>query len=157
MTQLHLKISSSFSRGIKTSNDKRFVIQQKANEDCKPVFRGKNIKAYKLNWNNEYIWYRPALMKEKIGSVSYTKEFFEVPEKIVTQRVNSSSQLLAAYDNEQNYFLDTVNVSRYDSWDKKTSLKLLCGLLNSKLISTPGIVINTKCQQLESTKFILFQ
>ncbi|WP_140936938.1 Eco57I restriction-modification methylase domain-containing protein [Sphingobacterium lumbrici] len=124
-----------FSRGIKTSDDKRFVKQQKENADCKPVFRGKNIKAYKLNWNNEYVWYRPDLMKEKVGSVSYTKEFFEVKEKIVTQRVNSSSQLLVAYDNEQNYFLDTVNVSRYESWDKETSLKYLCGILNSKLIN----------------------
>ena len=124
-----------FSRGIKTSDDKRFIKKAQVNNDCKPVFRGKNIKAYKLNWNNEYVWYRPDLMKEKVGSVSHTKEFFEVKEKIVTQRVNSSSQLLVAYDTNQSYFLDTVNVSRYESWDKQTSLKFICGVLNSKLIN----------------------
>lgn len=52
-----------------------------------------------------------------------------------TQRVNSSMQLLCAYDMGKNYFLDTTNVSRYETWDKKTSLKYLCALLNSKVIN----------------------
>lgn len=124
-----------FSRGIKTSNDKRFIVNEKQNDDCKKVFRGKNIKAYSLNWNKEYIWYRPDLMREKVGCVPYTKDFFETPEKLITQRVNSSSQLLVTYDNSQNYFLDTTNVSKYSTWDKNVSLKYLCGLLNSKVLN----------------------
>ena len=124
-----------FSRGIKTSDDNRFIGRQHKNSDYKKIFRGKNIKAYQLNWDGEYIWYRPDLMKEKVGSVSYSKDFFEVPEKIVIQRVNSSMQLLCAYDDGQNYFLDTTNVSRYKDWTKKTSLKYLCALLNSSVIN----------------------
>ena len=124
-----------FSRGIKTSNDNRFILKECKDNDCFKVFRGKNIKAYSLNWNGEYIWYRPDLMKEKVGCVPNSKDFFEAPEKLVTQRVNSSFQLLVTYDSEQNYFLDTVNVSRYSSWNKEVSLKYLCGLLNSKLIN----------------------
>ena len=124
-----------FSRGIKTSNDERFILDNPKDKFCKPVYRGKNIKAYQMNWANEYIWYRPDLMKEKVGSVSYTKEFFEVPEKIVTQRINSSMQLLCAYDNKQNYFLDTTNVSRYEDWNRKVSLKYICALLNSRVIN----------------------
>jgi len=124
-----------FSRGIKTSDDNRFISFVQKDAYSKKVYRGKNIKAYQLNWAGEYIWYKPELMKEKVGSVSYTKEFFEVPEKIVTQRVNSSMQLLCTYDNEQNYFLDTTNVSRYNDWDKSVSMKYICALLNSKLIN----------------------
>ena len=124
-----------FSRGIKTSDDKKFIINEQRNSDCKKVYRGRNIKAYQLNWNGEYIWYRPDLMRQKVGCVPHTKEFFDVPEKLVTQRVNSSRQLLVAYDNQQNYFLDTTNVSNYSTWDGKTPLKYLCGLLNSKLIN----------------------
>jgi tRNA1(Val) A37 N6-methylase TrmN6 len=124
-----------FSRGIKTSDDSRFIHTSAKNKDYKKVFRGKNIKGFEMNWNGEYVWYRPDLMKEKVGSVSYTKEFFEVPEKLVTQRVNSSMQLLCAYDDNRNYFLDTTNVSRYETWDKKTSLKYLCAILNSKVIN----------------------
>jgi hypothetical protein len=125
-----------FSRGIKTSNDKRFIHKNNSlNSEYFPVFRGKNIKSFHLNWGGEYILYRPDLMKEKVGCVPHRKEFFSVPEKIVTQRVNSSMQLQAAYDAEQNYFLDTVNVSRFDTFQKNCSLKALCGILNSKVIN----------------------
>ena len=123
----------TFSRGIKTSDDKRFVSTTQNNSEYKKVFRGRNIRAYQLNWNGEYIWYRPDLMREKVGCVPHTKEYFEVPEKLITQRI--SRQLLVAYDNQQNYFLDTTNVSNYHTWDKKTPIKYLCGLLNSKLIN----------------------
>lgn len=129
-----LKAHIQFSRGVKTSNDTKFI-KTTCSNDCKKVYRGRNIKAYQLNWAGEYLWYRPDLMREKVGCVPHSKEFFEVPEKLVTQRVNSSYQLLVAYDNERQYFLDTVNVSNYQTWNKTTSLKYLCGLLNSKLIN----------------------
>ena len=132
---LRLKDIVKFSRGIKTSDDKRFIHSQAANNEYKKVFRGKNIKAYSLNWGGEYVWYRPDLMKEKVGCLPHTRDFFEVPEKLVTQRVNSSMQLLVAYDNEQNYFLDTTNVSNYYTINKSFSLKFICGILNSKLIN----------------------
>ncbi|MBN1820117.1 MAG: N-6 DNA methylase, partial [Prolixibacteraceae bacterium] len=124
-----------FSRGVKTSNDSRFIHREKKDTDYKPVFRGRNIKAYSLNWDGEYIWYRPDLMKEKVGCLPHTKKFFEVPEKLITQRVNSSMQLLVTYDNSQNYFLDTTNVSRYESWDGIHSMKFIAGVLNSKLVN----------------------
>ena len=124
-----------FSRGVKTSNDTRFVVPNKKDDDCKKVYRGRNLKAYQLNWAGEYLWYRPDLMREKVGCVPHSKGFFEVPEKLVTQRVNSSYQLLVAYDDSQQYFLDTVNVSNYSTWNGTTSLKYICGLLNSKLLN----------------------
>ena len=88
-----------------------------------------------MNWANEFVWYRPDLMREKVGCLPHTKEFFEVPEKLITQRVNSSMQLLVAYDNEQNYFLDTTNVSNYHTRNKDYSLKWICGILNSRVIN----------------------
>ena len=124
-----------FSRGIKTSNDKRFISLIKKNEEYKKVYRGRNIKAYSLNWANEYILYRPDLMREKVGCLPHSKDFFEVPEKLITQRVNSTMQLLVAYDNKQNYFLDTTNVSNYKTWNKQFSLKFICGILNSKVVN----------------------
>ena len=124
-----------FSRGIKTSDDKRFVSDSKKNEEYKKIYRGRNIKAYAMNWANEYIWYRPDLMREKVGCLPHTSSFFEVPEKLVTQRVNSSMQLLVAYDDKQNYFLDTTNVSNYKTWNRQFALKFVCGILNSKAIN----------------------
>lgn len=125
----------SFSRGIKTSDDKRFLSVDARNEEYKKVYRGRNIKAYSMNWANEYIWYRPDLMREKVGCLPHSKDFFEVPEKLITQRVNSSMQLLVAYDDKQNYFLDTTNVSNYNTLNKNFILKYICGVLNSKIIN----------------------
>jgi hypothetical protein len=122
-----------FSRGLKTSDDERFVLKTKKNKDCKPVFRGRNIRAYTFAWTKEFVWYRPDLMKEKVGCLTHSKAFFEVPEKLVMQRI--SQRLQVAYDNEQNYFMDTVNVADMKSWDKKHSLKYIMALLNSKLIN----------------------
>ena len=122
-----------FSRGVKTSNDKRFISVIPKGDEYKKVYRGRNIRPYTFIWAGEYIWYRPDLMKEKAGSLPHSKSFFEVPEKLVMQRIGM--QLSVAYDDEQNYFLDTVNVSRYDSLDKNYSLKFLCGLLNSKVVN----------------------
>ncbi|MBO4858908.1 MAG: N-6 DNA methylase [Treponema sp.] len=132
---LRLSDIISFSRGIKTSDDKRFISNECKSKEYKKVYRGRNIKAYEMNWANEYIWYRPDLMREKVGCLPHTKEFFEVPEKLITQRVNSSMQLLVAYDDKQNYFLDTTNVSNYKTWNKSFSLKFLCGILNSRVIN----------------------
>jgi hypothetical protein len=123
-----------FSRGIKTSNDNRFLFNENNGKDYYKVIRGRNIKAYRIDYDNEYIWYRPDLMKEKAGCLPHTKELFITPEKIITQRVNSSGQLLATYDNEQFFCLDTTNVSS-EIIDKNYDLKFIVGVINSKLIN----------------------
>jgi len=123
-----------FTRGIKTSNDKRFLAFTQKNNEYKKLLRGKNIKGYQINDAGEYIWYRPELMREKTGSLPHSKALFEVPEKLITQRVNSSGQLLVAYDCEQYYCLDTTNVSVYDE-NSNYDLKYLLSILNSKLIN----------------------
>ena len=123
-----------FSRGIKTSNDKRFLFNDKKGEDFYKVIRGRNIKSYQINYDNEYIWYQPQLMKEKAGSLPHTKELFLVDEKIITQRVNSSGQLLATYDDDKFFCLDTTNVSSIIR-DKSINLKYIVGVMNSELIN----------------------
>jgi len=123
-----------FSRGIKTSDDKRFLFFENKGQDYFKVIRGRNIKAYRIDYDNEYIWYRPDLMKEKAGCLPHTKELFLLTEKIITQRVNSSGQLLATYDNEQFFCLDTTNVSS-EIIDKNCNLKFIVGVINSKLIN----------------------
>jgi len=123
-----------FSRGIKTSNDARFLFKEKKDSDFYKVIRGRNIKSFKIDYNNEYIWYRPDLMKEKAGCLPHTKEVFLVAEKIITQRVNSSGQLLATYDSEQYFCLDTTNVST-KVFDRNCNLMFIVGVMNSKLIN----------------------
>jgi REP element-mobilizing transposase RayT len=123
-----------FTRGIKTSDDNRFLHFERKNDEFKKIIRGRNIKAYRIDFAGEYIWYRPDLMKEKVGSLPHTKELFEVPEKLVTQRINSSGQLLVSYDEDMLYFLDTTNVSVINK-PLIVDLKYLLVILNSKLIN----------------------
>ena len=132
---IRLEQALQFTRGIKTSDDNRFIHYKKQNNEYKKVFRGKNIKAYHLNWAGEYIWYKPDLMKQKVGCLPHSKELFEVPEKLITQRVNSSMQLLVAYDDRQNYFLDTTNVSKCQTLNSDYAIKFILAILNSKLIN----------------------
>lgn len=123
-----------FTRGIKTSNDKRFLFKEDKGKDYYKVIRGRNIKAFRINHDDEYIWYRPDLMKEKVGCLPHSKELFLASEKIITQRVNSSGQLFAAYDNDKYFCLDTTNVSS-DIIDKNYNLKFIVGIINSRLIN----------------------
>ena len=128
-----LRTCIKFSRGIKTSDDRRFISHTQINEEYKKVIRGRNIKGYTINYTNEFIWYRPDLMKEKKGCLPHSKEVFEVEEKLITQRINSSGQLLVAYDNEEYYCLDTINISTW--YDKKFNLKYILVIMNSKIIN----------------------
>ena len=121
-----------FSRGIKTSNDKKFIVKNKADKDHKKVFRGKNISQYNIEWDGEFINYKPYLMKKKSGSVPYTKEFFEVDKKIVLQRI--AQNLPVSIDYDKRYFLDTAIVSDFKTIKQNLSLEYICALLNSKLI-----------------------
>ncbi len=121
-----------FSRGIKTSNDKKFIVSKADDKDHKKIFRGRNISSYKIEWDGEYINYKPNLMRKKPGSVPYTKEFFEVNKKIVLQRI--AQTLPVTIDYNKSYFLDTAIVSDYRTITPGVSLEYICALLNSKLI-----------------------
>ncbi|MBP5406486.1 Eco57I restriction-modification methylase domain-containing protein [bacterium] len=57
------------SCGIKSANDKKFILNEKRDEDCYPIIRGRNLRRWEqpVNTANEYIWYKPELMKENIN------------------------------------------------------------------------------------------
>lgn len=122
-----------FTRGIKTSNDKKFVLKEKKNDDCKKVIRGRNITPYSYTWGGEYVWYRPDLMKEKVGCVPHSKDLFEVQEKLILQRI--SKGLCGFCDNSQLYALDTCLISDTKTLNTKYSLKYILALVNSKLLN----------------------
>jgi hypothetical protein len=73
-------------------------------------------------------------MREKVGSLPHRASLFEVPEKLITQRVNSSGELIVCYEGSQFFSLDTTNVSVLNGLNKLYSLKYLLSLLNSKSI-----------------------
>lgn len=121
-----------FSRWIKTSNDNKFVVSAKNNNDCYPLLRGKNIQRYVINYEGLRIRYRPDLMKEKTWCLPHTKESFIVEEKIILQW-RSGKNLIWTYDNNNFFVLDTTYF-----WKKLTdqfSIKYILAIINSKLIN----------------------
>ncbi|KAF0152212.1 MAG: hypothetical protein FD143_1309 [Ignavibacteria bacterium] len=128
-----LKNICKFTRGIKTSNDEKFIKRDVIDSNCKKVIRGRNIKKYYYCWDGEYVWYRPDKMKEKVGSLPHNKKLFEVPEKLILQRI--SKGLAGSFDNERIYALDTCLVSDTKTLNNKYSLKFILGLINSRLLN----------------------
>ena len=76
---------ASFSLGIKTSDDKRFIFPEKKDDDCFLFLRGRNISRWCVPENNEWLWYKPELITQKAGGRPRIFENFTVDKKIVIQ------------------------------------------------------------------------
>ena len=122
---------ASFSLGIKTSDDVRFVFKEPIDETCYKFIRGRNISRWSHPYNNEWIWYQPALICEKPGGRPRVLENFLVDRKIVIQDI--ATQITATIDSEKYLCNDTLNII-YSLNDDYTFEYILC-ILNSKLVN----------------------
>ena len=122
---------ASFSLGIKTSDDTRFVFKEPIDETCYKFIRGRNISRWSHPYNDEWIWYQPALICEKPGGRPRVLENFLVDRKIVIQDI--ATQITATIDSEKYLCNDTLNII-YSLNDDYTFEYILC-ILNSKLVN----------------------
>jgi len=121
---------AKFSLGIKTSDDKRFILNKKIDNDCYPVLRGRHISKYYYKKPNEWIWYKPDLMRERKGAgVRHLEHFLR--DKILIQDV--ANKITACFDNEKKLSNGTLNLI-YDI-EKSYNLKFILVLLNSFLLN----------------------
>lgn len=122
---------SSFSLGIKTSDDARFVFKEPIDNTCYKFIRGRNISRWSHPFNDEWIWYQPELICEKPGGRPRVLENFLVNKKIVIQDI--ATQITATLDSEKYLCNDTLNVIY--SLDKGYSYEYILCILNSKLVN----------------------
>ena len=122
---------ASFSLGIKTSDDKRFVFEEKKDDDCYLFLRGRNIKRWNNPQNDEWLWYKPDLIIEKPGGRPRIFENFVVDKKIVIQ--DMATEINATIDTKKYLCNDKVNI--IFETDKQYLMEYLIVLLNSKLIN----------------------
>ncbi len=125
-----LRDIATFTLGIKTSNDKRFVSSRPFPEDSYKLIRGRNLQRYNKPIAEEWIWYRPDLFMEKKGAGPRKLEYFIVDKKIVIQDI--AQEICATIDFNQYLCADSINVIY--SLKKGFSFEYILGLLNSKLI-----------------------
>ncbi len=128
-TQLLGEIAD-FSLGIKTSDDNRFIFNAKIDENCFPILRGRNISRYYYTNDTEWIWYKPELIKEKIGGRPRVLENF-LSEKIYIQDISKS--INACYCNEIILSNDTLNLIYNTNGEYK--MKTILSLLNSTFVN----------------------
>lgn len=121
---------STFTLGIKTSNDKRFISSHPFKEDSYKLVTGKRIKRFKQPISDKWIWYRPDLFIEKAGAGPRKLEYFLTPEKILIQDI--AQEICATLDVEQHLCNDTVNVIY--QLKEGYSFRYILGILNSKAV-----------------------
>lgn len=121
----------SFSLGIKTSDDKRFVFAEKKDDDCYLFLRGRNISRWCVPQNDEWLWYKPELITQKPGGRPRVFENFVVDKKIVIQ--DMAVEINATIDLNKYLCNDKVNI--VFETDKNYSMEFLLCILNSDLIN----------------------
>jgi hypothetical protein len=119
-----------FSLGVKTSDDKKFIVNFKKDNDTFPMLRGKNIRKYEHDSPKEFIWYKPHLMMKKVGAGPRRIEYFQ-QEKILIQGI-CNGVIRCAYDDEKILVNDKVHIAFNP---KKHSIKSILAILNSDLMS----------------------
>lgn len=122
---------ASFSLGIKTSDDKRFVFEEKKDDDCYLFLRGRNVKRWNTPENDEWLWYKPELICEKPGGRPRVFENFVVDKKIIIQDI--ATEITATLDTNKYLCNDTLNI--IFELDKQYTFEYILILLNSKLIN----------------------
>ncbi|MBS1532564.1 MAG: N-6 DNA methylase [Bacteroidetes bacterium] len=116
--------------GIVITKNKDEVVSNQSLPGWKPFLEGRDIGPFFIKPVHNFINYKPELLHRP-----RTKEIFEVPEKILLQRITGGSRpLKAAYDKNQYYNKESINnliLHEYSGFD----YKYILGLLNSKLIN----------------------
>ena len=122
---------ASFSLGIKTSDDARFVFSEPIDNTCYKFIRGRNISKWSFPFNKEWLWYQPALICEKPGGRPRVLKNFLVDKKIVIQDI--ATEITATIDKEKYLCNDTLNII-FDLVDGFEFEYIVC-LLNSRLVN----------------------
>ncbi len=116
--------------GIRTWNDIRFINTNLDSEHSKKLIRWRDFSKYYSNWNGEYIWYRPDLMKEKQAAAPKESRFFETDKKILIRMI-SGENFSATLDTNKLFLLqDNIILEK----TKDMTLEYLLVLINSKMI-----------------------
>lgn len=130
--------------GLVTGDDEKYCRFEKQTDLDKPAIRGANISRYGIKYTSEYVWYdreqmiwdgnhKPkSSLKQAVGQSSPKKaEDFEIPEKIVLQRI--AKKLTACLDTNQYFAHSSVVIIKPT---EKFAIRYILAILNSKFIDS---------------------
>ncbi len=111
-------------QGIVTGNNNKFISNTPETQRHEKLLRGADIYRYSKHFNNNFILFD----KEELHS-NTNEEMFLVPEKLISRQ--TSDRIVATYDNQQYFTLDSTHVLI----SKKINTKFFLAIYNSKLIN----------------------
>jgi hypothetical protein len=111
-------------QGIITGNNKKFLSNTKLDENYIKILRGSDIYRYAKKFNSTYVLFD----KTQLHS-NHDEKIFLTEEKIISRQ--TSDKIIATYDNEQFFSLDSTHILI----SKKINTKYILGIYNSKLIN----------------------
>ncbi len=116
--------------GVVITKNKDEVVSEIQHHDYKPFLEGKDISSYIIKPIHQYLNYKPELLHR-----ARTKAVFEVPEKLLVQRITGGKKpLKVAYDNNGLYNKESINNIILND-DSILKAKFILTLLNSSLIN----------------------
>ncbi|PIP27819.1 MAG: hypothetical protein COX29_04410 [Candidatus Moranbacteria bacterium CG23_combo_of_CG06-09_8_20_14_all_35_22] len=121
---------AKLSMGIKTSDNSKFILDNKKDDDSYKLLRGKDVGRYNYKYAYKWIWYKPELMMEKTGAGPRKPEYFQVP-KILFREITGGG-IIASFDSDEYFTNNKIHVL-YSI--KDYDLKFILALVNSKLIN----------------------
>ena len=121
-----LKELCNINQAIALKGDKSISVKDNYEDGYYRLLDGRNIGKYAINWTGKYLDYS----LDRIHSCK-RKDIFEASEKLLFRRV--SSTLIATYDDEQFFALNTLVVITPKK--KNINLKYILALFNSKLMN----------------------
>jgi hypothetical protein len=115
-----------FYQGIITGDNDKFLASTRETEKHEKILRGRDINRYSLKFGDTYVLFDPG----KLWS-NTDERFFKADEKIINRQ--TGDRLIAVYDNEKYFCLDSTHVQVLK--DKNFKLKYILALFNSKLLN----------------------
>jgi type I restriction-modification system DNA methylase subunit len=130
----HLGEICTINQGLRTGNNLKYLSENQEDTLWKPVVGGKNVGRYEALPNTVFVFYNP-----KVLDAPRNPEIFESQEKLIVQEIRNitlARRIIATYDDQQFYCLQSTNVINLRQLKKSTwNLYYLLGILNSKAIN----------------------
>lgn len=119
------------NQGLRTGDNQKYLSLRQQSKKWKPAAGGKDVGRYEPIRVRQFVLYDPHKL-----DAPRRPEIFESAEKLVVQEIRNISlprRIVATYDNEQIYVLQSTNVVNLkEKASKHWSLKYLLGILNSE-------------------------
>ena len=120
----------SINQGMRTGDNEKYLGQTRLSKKWKPAAGGKEVGRYQPLPPGLFVYYEPAVL-----DAPRRPEIFESREKLVVQEIRNITlfrRIIATYDDNQFYCLQSTNVINLLEPEGAHRLKFLLGVLNSE-------------------------